>query len=98
MDDGVLRIHPLEKDGDLHHLSNFWSFNIHDNHHGSITNIATSFDDKFVFTVGTDGNFFTYKFMDEAVKGLKVPHRVSIPSAKVCAVNLSNTVPSEMRS
>ena len=83
MDDGVLRIHPLDGSNDFEHFSSFWALNVHDNHHGGIQHIKTSFDDKYVFTAGLDGNFFVFRFMDEAVKGLKVPHKVSIPSAKV---------------
>ena len=83
MDNGVLRIHPLDGSNDFEHFSSFWALNVHDNHHGGIQHIKTSFDDKYVFTAGLDGNFFVFRFMDEAVKGLKVPHKVSIPSAKV---------------
>jgi len=83
MDNGIVRIHPLNGRNDFEHFSSYWALNVHDNHHGGITHIKTSFDDKYVFTAGTDGNFFVFKFMDKAVKGLKVPHRVSIPSAKV---------------
>lgn len=83
MDNGVLRIHPLDGSNDFEHFSSFWALNVHDNHHGGIRHIKTSFDDKYVFTAGLDGNFFVFRFMDEAVKGLKVPHKVSIPSAKV---------------
>ncbi|XP_067037270.1 cilia- and flagella-associated protein 44-like isoform X2 [Acropora muricata] len=83
MDDGVVRIHPLDGDKPgLEHLSSYWALNVHDNQHGGINHIKTSFDDKYVFTAGMEGNFFVFKFMDQAVKGLKVPHRVSIPSPK----------------
>jgi len=83
MDNGVVRIHPLDGRNDFEHFSSYWALNVHDNHRGGITHIKTSFDDKYVFTAGTDGNFFVFKFMDKAVKGLKIPHRVSIPSPKV---------------
>ena len=83
MDNGVLRIHPLDGSNDFEHFSSFWALNVHDNQHGGIRHIKTSFDDKYVFTAGMDGNFFVFRFMDKAVKGLKVPHKVSIPSAKV---------------
>lgn len=83
MEDGIIRIHPLEDGTDLEHLSSYWSFSIHDNHNGAITKIITSFDDKYVFTSGADGNFFVHKFMDKAVKGIKIPHKVSLPSPKV---------------
>ncbi|XP_068733143.1 cilia- and flagella-associated protein 44-like isoform X1 [Montipora capricornis] len=82
MDNGVVRIHPLDGKLGLEHLSSYWALNVHDNQHGGIKHIKTSFDDKYIFTAGMDGNFFVFKFMDQAVKGLKVAHRVSIPSPK----------------
>lgn len=82
MENGVVRIHPLDGKSDLEHLSSYWALNVHDNQHGAVRHIKTSFDDKYVFTAGMDGNFFVFKFMDKAVKGLKVPHKVSIPSPK----------------
>ena len=90
MENGVVRIHPLDGKNDLEHLSSYWALNVHDNQHGAVRHIKTSFDDKYVFTAGMDGNFFVFKFMDEAVKGLKVPHKVSIPSPKVRLGSLSN--------
>ena len=79
----MVRIHPLDSKLGLEHLSSYWALNVHDNQHGGIKQIKTSFDDKYIFTAGMDGNFFVFKFMDQAVKGLKVAHRVSIPSPKV---------------
>ena len=90
MENGVVRIHPLDGKSDLEHLSSYWALNVHDNQHGAVRHIKTSFDDKYVFTAGMDGNFFVFKFMDKAVKGLKVPHKVSIPSPKVRVGSLSN--------
>ena len=87
MDDGAVRIHPLESSGELNSFSTYWAFNMHDNHNGGVVKIHTSFDDKYVFTVGKDGSFFVFKFMDKAVKGLKVSHKMSIPSAKVRIVS-----------
>ena len=86
----MVRIHPLDGKSDLEHLSSYWALNVHDNQHGAVRHIKTSFDDKYVFTAGMDGNFFVFKFMDKAVKGLKVPHKVSIPSPKVRLGSLSN--------
>ena len=86
----MVRIHPLDGKNDLEHLSSYWALTVHDNQHGAVRHIKTSFDDKYVFTAGMDGNFFVFKFMDKAVKGLKVPHKVSIPSPKVRLGNLNN--------
>lgn len=38
---------------------------MHDNDMGAIMNITLSFDEKFLLSVGKDGNFFVYSFMDE---------------------------------
>ena len=87
----MVRIHPLDGKNDLEHLSSYWALNVHDNQRGGIRHIKTSFDDKYVFTAGMDGNFFVFKFMDKAVKGLQVPHRISIPSAKVRKTKMDRT-------
>ena len=83
MDNGALRIHPLNSSGELNSFATYWQLNVHDNHGGAVVKVKTSFDDKYVFTAGKDGNFFVFKFMDKAVKGLKLQQKVSIPSAKV---------------
>ena len=83
MDNGVVRIHPLDQNAELEHLNSFWCLTVHDNQHGGIRHIKTSFDDKYVFTAGMDGNFFVFRFMDEAVKGLKISSKLSLPSAEV---------------
>ena len=45
---------------------------------------ATSFDGNFLFTVGQDGNFFTFRVMDEDKMQEKIAEaRAKIPSAKV---------------
>ncbi len=82
-EDGSVRIYPLEN-GDLGEMVNYWNMSIHDNTYGSISHIATSFDDKFLFTVGKDGNFFTMEIMDdETLKKEITDNKAKIPSAKV---------------
>ena len=41
-------------------LQNYWAINMHDNHYGAVTRIASSFDDHYVLTGGADGNVFVY--------------------------------------
>lgn len=43
----------------------YWYQNIHDNQGGVVTDISISFDNKFLMSVGADGNIFTFSFMDE---------------------------------
>lgn len=38
---------------------------MHDNNNGRINHIALSFDKKFLFTVGKDGNIFSYKWREQ---------------------------------
>lgn len=60
-DDGHLRVHQLSDTASLD-LSNYWTFSMHDNHNGRVNEVSTSFDNKHVFSVGQDGNFFVYDF------------------------------------
>lgn len=83
MADGSVRIHPLAS-GDIGEMGPYWILNVHDNHYGSITHIASSFDQKFLFTVGADGNFFTFQVMaQEKVEAETLENKAKIPSAKV---------------
>lgn len=56
-----MRVHPLSKPHSLTDLSSYWALNMHDNHYGAVTCLATSFDDQFVLSGGEDGNLFVYK-------------------------------------
>lgn len=38
---------------------------MHDNYNGRINHIAMSFDKKYLFTVGNDGNIFSYKWREQ---------------------------------
>lgn len=42
-------------------LSDYWQLGMHDNENGEITSIVFSFDKKFLFTCGCDGNLFQYE-------------------------------------
>lgn len=64
LDNGSIRVQILES-RDINKLDSYWSLNMHDNHYGAVTNISLSFDEKFLLSVGNDGNFFVYSFMDE---------------------------------
>jgi len=84
MDDGSVRVQPLHGD-DPGLMGPYWSLTMHDNQSGSVTSMAMSFDCKHLFSVGQDGNFFSFLVMDD--KRLKkeiAEARATIPSAKVC--------------
>ena len=58
--------------------------NIHDNHYGDLTHISSSYDDKYLFTVGADRNFFTFEFMEqEEIEEEIAAAKAKMPSAKV---------------
>jgi WD40 repeat protein len=60
-DDGCLRVHNIPDTSTLD-LSNYWQFSMHNTQNGCINQISTSFDNKYIFSIGNDGNFFTYEF------------------------------------
>lgn len=60
MADGKIRINHLN--GNWRDLSDFWLLSMHDNFFGKIPALKFSFDNKFLFSVGSDGNIFSYKW------------------------------------
>ena len=64
LDNGSIRVQLLES-RDISKLNSYWSQNMHDNHYGAVTNVSLSFDERFLLSVGSDGNFFVYSFMEE---------------------------------
>jgi hypothetical protein len=43
-------------------LKHYWSYGFHDNEYGHLTNICLSFDERFIFSAGSDSNIFGYLF------------------------------------
>ena len=83
MEDGTLRIYPLPE-GDLANIDHYWALNVHDNDYGQVTRLAVSHDDQFLFSVGCDGNFFTFAVMqEEEMQQAITDSRAKVPSAKV---------------
>lgn len=41
-------------------LSDYWQLNMHSNDNGIVTAIKSSFDHRFIFSTGVDGNIFRY--------------------------------------
>ena len=64
LQNGAVRIQNMKR-STLDKLDSYWWINAHDNHAGSVQDIAISFDSKFLISVGEDGNIFTFSFMDE---------------------------------
>jgi len=62
----------------------YWSLPIHDNDFGSITQLASSFDNKFIFSVGRDGNFFAFSVIDDKrIEQDTAQSEIRVISAKV---------------
>uniref|UniRef100_T1G027 Cilia- and flagella-associated protein 44 n=1 Tax=Helobdella robusta TaxID=6412 RepID=T1G027_HELRO len=56
--------------------SSYWALNIHDGNYGRVTGVSMSYDGKYLFTAGTDGNLFMFKinlemYLDEDVDAAK---------------------------
>ncbi|XP_071957578.1 cilia- and flagella-associated protein 44-like isoform X2 [Antedon mediterranea] len=92
-EDGSIRIQSINQDGlkfkpntshgDLTGLGPYWTLNVHDNNYGEVTSVATSMDDRYIFTTGTDGNFFVYRLMtQEQIEEAKAIAKAKIPSAR----------------
>jgi cilia- and flagella-associated protein 44 len=60
MGHGKIRINHLKEN--WRDLSGFWQLSMHDNFLGKIPAIKFSFDKKFMFSVGSDGNLFSYSW------------------------------------
>jgi len=83
MDNGCVRIQPIHND-DAGLMGPYWSLSMHDNDYGSVTQLASSFDDKFLFSVGRDGNFFAFSVIDDKKAEQEIATaKVKVPSAKV---------------
>ncbi|XP_019642802.1 PREDICTED: cilia- and flagella-associated protein 44-like isoform X3 [Branchiostoma belcheri] len=89
LENGSVRIHPLEGDDDWEsrdiaaEFGAYWQYSIHDSHAGSVTQIATSFDDQYLFTAGADGNVFAFKVLSqEEIDRSRAAERAKVPSAK----------------
>lgn len=64
LQNGAVRLQNMKR-STLDKLDSYWWINAHDNHAGSVQDVAISFDSKFLISVGEDGNIFTFSFMDE---------------------------------
>ena len=57
---GCVRVHPLPHPYSLTSLHSYWALSMHDNHYGAVTQLATTFDGRYVVSAGADGNVFVY--------------------------------------
>lgn len=71
MGDGSLRVNRLKED--FTDLSDYWILNMHERH---ILAMNFSYDKKILFTGGSDGNLFSYKWND-SLASVTAPKRVA---------------------
>ena len=81
---GVVRYQPVPDSKSLRDIKDYWSYGFHDNEYGHLTNICLSFDERFIFTSGSDSNIFGCLFNthQEALEKAKA-ERIRI-ATKVC--------------
>ncbi|XP_030750373.1 cilia- and flagella-associated protein 44 [Sitophilus oryzae] len=61
MQDGSIRINKTSTE-DYTDLSDYFKLSMHDNQNGFIPKLCFSYDEKYLFSCGYDGNLFSYKF------------------------------------
>lgn len=64
MQDGTIRVNKVNPN-DFRDLSDYWTLAMHDNQLGFVPRICFSFDERYLFTCGFDGNVFSYKFQPD---------------------------------
>jgi len=85
MDNGCVRIQPIHND-DAGLMGPYWSLSMHDNDYGAVTQLASSFDDKYLFSVGRDGNFFAFAVIDDK----RTDQEASAAKVKVASSEVSD--------
>ncbi|XP_042365640.1 cilia- and flagella-associated protein 44 [Plectropomus leopardus] len=82
---GFIRVYPLQPgDHNLTSMQAYWALSVHDNHYGHLRHIRFSHDERFVLTVGDDGNMFSFSVLppEELQKSLQ-RKRAEVPSPRV---------------
>uniref|UniRef100_A0A182N7M8 Cilia- and flagella-associated protein 44 n=1 Tax=Anopheles dirus TaxID=7168 RepID=A0A182N7M8_9DIPT len=77
--DGAIRVNRTKSD--FRDLSDYWTLPMHDNRTGRITGLAFSHDYAYIFSVGSDGNLFSYRWY-----GGGEPFQAVLPKAMEKAV------------
>jgi len=65
-ENGSIRIYVLTERKDLGQLGVHWTRWAHDQDYGYVSSMAFSYDDRYVFSTGLDGNFFIFQTADSA--------------------------------
>ncbi|XP_045041713.2 cilia- and flagella-associated protein 44 isoform X2 [Desmodus rotundus] len=81
MQDGAIRTYVLsQNDSSLASMEHYWHFSIHDNNYGCIKGITTSYDDRFLVTIGADSNIFVFSIF--SVFELRKTMKAKVPSPR----------------
>lgn len=64
MQDGTIRVNKVNPE-DFRDLSDYWTLAMHDNYNGFVPKMCFSYDEKYFFSCGYDGNVFAYIFHPE---------------------------------
>lgn len=64
MQDGTIRVNKVNPQ-DFRDLSDYWTLAMHENLNGFVPRMAFSYDEKYFFSCGHDGNVFAYTFHPE---------------------------------
>jgi cilia- and flagella-associated protein 44 len=83
MGDGAIRINKIKDD--FTDLSDFYLLHMHDNFNGKMS-ICFSYDNKHLFTAGTDGNLFSYAWNAETKEVRPIN---PFPAEPVCSAHLT---------
>lgn len=79
MSDGQIRVNRM-KEENWRDLKDFWTLSMHDNLFGKIPKVVFSFDKRFLFSIGSDGNFFTYKWNQMPIEKIRTKiTSISVP-------------------
>lgn len=85
MQDGSMRVNKVNPN-DFRDLSNYWTLAMHDNQNGYVPKMCFSFDEKYFFSCGHDGNVFSYNFQpqDYTYKNLfkRIPRSEEVTSVQ----------------
>ena len=82
---GSIRAFLLSDKKDFSQLGTHWTRWAHDQDYGDISSVAFSYDDRYVFSTGMDGNFFAYQTAETAkyAFGKKVLDETTLPAPTV---------------
>jgi hypothetical protein len=86
---GTLRVQPVPDSKKIEDIKDYWSYGFHDIDYGTITNIELSFNEKFLFTTGSDSNIFGLLFncgAEELEKCKEEPIRLGTDVITLCFV------------